>query len=77
MEIKFPARDKLNQKVEILIQSLSEDLKKVNEIKSDLVKFQKYEQSAEFREVEKYLENTIEKLKKIVGGTTHNNVYKK
>lgn len=65
---------KINVKTNDLIQSLSIELKKANEIKSDLVKVQKYELSAEFREVEKCIEIAIDKLKNIAGGTTHNNV---
>ncbi len=72
--INLPKKSKLKLDIEELIENVSENLKKVSKIKSTLINFQNFEQGAEYRDVEKHLELTIEKLKNIAGGTTHNNV---
>jgi hypothetical protein len=73
MEIKFPARDRINQNTEILINGLEQNLKTITDIKTDLLKMQKFEQSSQFRDVEKLIEITLAEMNKVVKSTTHNN----
>jgi hypothetical protein len=46
----------------------------VGEIKSDLVRMQKYELTAKYREIEKLIEKSITELNNIAESTTHNTV---
>ena len=62
MDIKFPARDRLNQKKEKLKNGLNEQIRLIDDIKSDLVKIQKYELTANYREIEKRLEKCVSEL---------------
>jgi len=75
MDIKFPARDRLNQNKEKFKNGLNEQLRLIDHIKSDLVKMQRYELTAHYREIEKVLEKCVSDLNKIEESTTHNTGY--
>ena len=62
MDIQIPSRDRLNQKKEKLKNGLNEQLRLIDDIKSDLVKIQKYELTANYREIEKVLEKCVSEL---------------
>ena len=67
--LKIPFRD--------LIKGLSENLKNVRIIKSELIKCQRYEQAAELRKIEDTLNENIANLNNIEESTTHNKGYSK
>ena len=71
MVIKFPARDRLNQNKEKLRNGINEQLHLINEIKADLVKMQKYELTADYRNIEKLLEKCVSDLNDIEKSTKH------
>jgi len=75
MGIKFPARDRLNKNKEDFKIGLEEQLRLVGEIKSDLVRMQKYELTAKYREIEKLIEKSMSELNNITESTTHNMGY--
>lgn len=56
MNLKFPARDRLNHNKENFKNGLNEQLRLIGEIKNDLVKMQRFELTADYREIEKLLE---------------------
>jgi hypothetical protein len=65
MVIKFPARDRLNQNKEKFKNGLSEQLRLIADIKSDLVKMQKYELTVPYHAMEKVLEKFVSDLNNI------------
>ena len=74
MKIKLPTRDRYDENREKLTKRLNEQLSVLSEIKSDLVKMQKYELTAKFREIEKLIKKSLVDLKNIAESTTHNTV---
>ncbi|TXK71737.1 hypothetical protein [Mesonia sp. HuA40] len=75
--IKTPVKKELNNiDVNKLKESLSNNLSKVKELKSDLINLQRYKESATVREIEIKIEKSLEEFKNLKS-TTHNNVYNK
>ncbi|QJP34341.1 hypothetical protein F0365_07990 [Nonlabens sp. Ci31] len=72
MDKKLNSREKLNQKIKSLIDGLSQNLKVSSDIKSDVVKGQRFELGAEMRDIEKNLESLIEQLEKMADGNLNN-----
>jgi hypothetical protein len=65
MEIKFPARDRLNNNKERFIKGLEKQLSLIADIKSDLLKMKNYETMAIYRDFEKQIEKQIFILKEV------------
>ncbi len=66
MEVNLPAKKSLRKNTELLQVKLNDSLKLLTVIKTDLVKLQQYEKSAEFRDIEKLIEESSNKLSKAI-----------
>ena len=64
-EFYFPARDRLNEKIEEFLTVQREQLKRVKSIKEDLVKLKRYEDAVGWKKVEVEIEKSLKRVKKI------------
>ena len=66
MEVNLPAKKNLRKNTELLQVKLNDSLELLIAIKANLVKLQQYEKSAEFRDIEKLIEESSNKLSKTI-----------